>query len=63
MILRCPRCKGQHLECDMADPRIRRCLECGAYTVAEDDHWQVGDGTAAELLERPVGTPLLGCAV
>ena len=41
MILRCPRCNGQHLEFEVADPRIRRCVECGAYTVAEDDQWQV----------------------
>lgn len=58
MILQCQRCHGQHLEFDMADPRIRRCLDCGAYEIVEDDHWQVGDRGHDELIERPLGSPV-----
>ena len=58
MILRCPRCHGQHLDFEDADPRIRRCLECGAYEIVEDDHWQVGDRTGNELIQRPIGGPV-----
>ena len=41
MILRCPRCNGQHLEYTVADPQFRVCVDCGAYSVVEDDRWQV----------------------
>ena len=41
MILRCPGCNGTHLEFEMSDPQIRRCLECGIYFIAEEDYWQV----------------------
>lgn len=40
MILRCPRCGGQHLEFDLADPMKRRCA-CGHEWRVEDDLSQV----------------------
>ena len=58
MTLRCPNCHGQHFEFDAFDPAIRRCLGCGVYTIAEEDHWQVGDKTAGELIQRPLGSPV-----
>jgi len=58
MILRCPHCNGQHLDFDDADPRIRRCIECGVYSIADDDQWQLGDGGPGELIQRPAGAPV-----
>ena len=57
MILRCPACGSRNIEMDPGDLTKRVCLDCGKVFTPKDDFAQVGDGTEAQLVDRPLDTP------